>query len=460
MFEAKMNDSPPSNIQKTMINYLALIPADLFTLICSYLSMNTKFSKFHVLNRSIRKMYIPAKHCCNDSMIIRQSNFDAISSSLIFNQLLNVIQTLDLSFGSQSKEQISESLVPISVAFAILDGNLKNLKLREMNSEDVHGIEELIFYVSKFMIAQNPITYNQTQMKLSELFVVIQISTRKIDFSCFFGQNLHTLDINTPWLREVVYENDKTIFNQLQALPPSLTFLRMAHDSGDPRLVDMHPVLFSNPLWLPNIQHFEIGHDSWNAIEIPLGPHLSTIMKSTSKVRPYEWIQLVLSDNSINSFSHSFLNVTHLTIRIDWLHQEWLPFDASDSVSMPHLKSFKFLGDGDGIGDDLLVDINPMIIFLSQRPLENLELSLPRGHEWFVPITDIALNGLNNMHNLISLEIQIDSSILSNDTIVRSIKPCCWPVLKTLMLSDLCLSLEAQGSFFLAAPKVENINII
>lgn len=123
---------------------------------------------------------------------------------------------------------------------------------------------------------------------------------------------------------------------------------------------------------------------------------------------------------------------------------------------MPKLKSFDFKVNG----SDGMFDVNHLLNFLSQRPVEKLRFIMEGGDvDMFAPLSAESVQALSNMHSLVSLELDICSSWLHEDDVSRLIKPGSWPLLKSLKLIDTCQSVRAFGTVLLAAPALEEIEI-
>lgn len=404
-------------------NIITTLPVELFYYIYSYVSLLTNICTFPLL----KKIFNPSKQFLKGNLVIDlryiYSNFTRFRS---FRHIVNRVFALDLRLRQLECDQSS---APLRSVVQAICGNIKTLCVREtFNSIHDSGFQSMVMLLSDYQRCEN-----KREINLCELKVQI-----KSDFRCLLGPSLRTLILEIPWM--LCFGNLKTkILQFLNQLPSSLTYLDIGlgyEQRLDAETLEALTLLFRNPNWLPNIRHFQTP--------------VRTIMNSTGTYRPYEWLCLLCSHSE--TLKHPSQHLKKL--KIDSITQDghtFLLFDDMTSTSLPDLQSFEIFAKT----PKSICDLNPMLVYLSHRPLEYLtiDMSLDCKNN-FVPLSDVAWKALSEMSKLISLNLKSDC--VDNDSIMKYITPRCWPALKKLSLG-FKLSWPVHQAFVLAAPAVREI---
>lgn len=382
----------------------------------------------------------------------RMKSFIDCSSNQTINQSINQGASNHVDVNDGNEDEINDhSLTSIikTLARAISNSKLKTLQFSE-TSRDLAIISKLIKEVESI----------KQSITLSELVIELkgpQFHSSTADYEIIPSVNISTL-FRSQTLQTVkltCYDVPEQLLT-LSSLPPSVTHLELLHDW---KFEDhVFPSLLSNPEWLPNVRHLDLNGD------ITSHPSLLTIMHATGLPRPYSYIEMMLVDETLAHGQFDMLE--HLGIVLDCeVWSSFQQFATIENTAFPRLKSFS-LNEEFGPRPDVGCDLNPLIMFLSQRPIEKivLRLCVENVSAW-APFTDESVLGLAKLRSLTQFRLDYLSKhrkwpegfqMFESDDIRSLIKPNSWPNLRELAVVS-AMPITALDAFFQAAPQLQSV---
>ena len=309
-FETFPSPSSPSTIER--------LPHNLFVYWCSFLSIETKCSKFPVLSRSINTIFDPVTCCCMDTLKLQLEPSDnpalRIQQSKLFLDRLQFVEfvrcihldvkdgaiysTVQRHYTSRTRgwrwrhrpisyvERLQvhselPGLIAAALTRALLGPALKSLKVAEQvpfpPSIDSASLV-LRRIVDRLTEINQPVRIEESSAHIYYESYIESI----IDFRPLLNdQTLRSLDVHVTDRPGITVNMRDQCQRFVSSLPPSLTYLALRFVSLD----QIYQTAFRSPKFLPHLRHLDLN-------VCRLADSL-TVVVATSLPRPIQSVQLL-----------------------------------------------------------------------------------------------------------------------------------------------------------------------
>lgn len=450
-------------------NLISALPGDLFNHVCSMMSLEEKMTRVSTLNKSMRTFFNPALHCRGDTLVIDQDLYDGVRKKLsdsmlgVVRQISNIVlDYVDGHIDDHPKFPVRRKHRTLlkEISEAMTGTRLKSLKIEE-------SITALKPYIIIYLMKQLgklklPVTLTSFTLEVWD-DRMWGSGFKLLSLSPFLNTTtLHTINLNIKDF-EVT---DVALRSLFQSLPSSLINVTIFIHDDYPTDHLIHDML-SNEFILPNVPKLEMTGP------LVTHPSMSTIMATTRQPRPWEEMDASLEDDTFYQSGSlaldPFQHLCRLKLYIQPANADLLFQFASMDTQLSTLKHFELVL-GYEPSEIRTCTIEPLLVFLSKRSIETLEMCMDnvRIKNW-LPFSEASVRALGNMRNLETLRLSSyvsyrDSSNSANvyrpfadHVIDRLVAPDSWPHLKTIQLR-VGLTLKQFEQFVRLVPAARIIN--
>lgn len=449
---------------------IAALPGDLFNHVCSMISLEEKMTGVSTLNKAMRTFFDLALHCRGDTLVIDQHLYDGVRKKLsdsmlgVVRQISNIVlHHVDGHIDDHLKFPVRRKHRTLlkAISEAMTGTRLKSFKIEE-------SITALKPYIIIYLMKQlgklkRPVTLTSFTLEVSDNqrwgsgFTLLSLSP-------FFNTTtLHTINLDIKEF-EVTDVSLRSLF---ESLPSSLINVTIFIHDDYPTDHLIHDML-SNEFILPNARKLEMTG------ALVTHPSMSTIMATTRQPRPWEEMDASLEDDTFYQSGSlaldPFQHLCRLKLYIQPANADLLFQFASMDTQLSTLKHFELVI-GYEPSENRTCTIEPLLVFLSKRSIETLEMRMDnvKIKNW-LPFSEASVRALGNMRNLETLHLSSYVSYRSSSensanvyrpfadhVIDRLVAPDSWPHLKAITMR-VGLTLKQFEQFVHLVPAARIIN--
>lgn len=466
-----------------------LLP-ELFIYMSSFLSIQTKCYSLQLLNRAIHQAFDPIKLCRKDTLSFSPSFEQHVeeyqSSSL--SQIMSIIpavrinvkslqylktlereplykQTIDYFFSRLAQSVVGTSQsVGDPLIVQCPQSTLRSFRFVEHvchSSQKAYHLNDLVNEIYDLIMQPDEQLSNDIQsidqlaaspmVTLDDLYIQVvdnrsyaQFLENPIEWidigSMLFSDSITTLFLDLP---HGFAARSEDRINIVCDLPSSLTSvtLKIGFQTRDIPQLNWY---LERADTLPIVKHLDFG------VSMPTNRSLSTIT-TTGSPRPFESLKLVFADDSLRYGSFEHVLKFELMFTHEWSLDQLSVLAEIDA--MPLLKSFHLNWSPDIAFEieeiSMSCDLSSVMIFLSKRPLENINLSIDSTHTTWAPLSDAALQSLKDLKTMTHFyyracrdndEINSDELAIlpfESENLQNYLPVGCWPLLQSLKLHEI-----------------------